>query len=319
MLNYTLKRILIAVPVFFGILLLAFVFVQLLPGDPATMMIPIEEFSADSAFIERRRAEMGLDRAIPLQFLGWVRELFNGNLGYSFHRQGVPVTELLLRRAGPTLLLTSFGVGIALLIGIPIGIAAALRQNTLFDYISAAFSMLAISIPNFFLALSGIYVFALILGWVPTAGYGPLGAERTFTEAVRYLILPGTILAAVLVGPYVRYTRQSLLEVLRQDYMTTATAKGVTRQGVVVLHGLRNALIPLTTVMAIQIPSLLAGTVIIETIFAWPGMGRLVLEAIQSRDYPIIIGVVMVSAVLVMLFNLLADLLAAVLDPRIRL
>lgn len=319
MLNYAIKRILIAVPVFFGILLLAFVLVQLLPGDPATMMMSIEEFSADSEFIERRRQEMGLDRSIPVQFVGWVRELARGNLGYSFHRRGVAVADLLLSRAGPTLLLTSFGIGVALLVGIPIGVLAALRQNTWIDYLSATVSMLAISIPNFFLGLSGIFIFALTLEWLPTAGYGPLGVERTAGLALRHLILPGGILAAVLVGPYVRYTRQSLLEVLRQDFITTATAKGVPRTGVVVLHGLRNALIPLTTVLAIQIPSLLAGTVIIETIFAWPGMGRLVLEGIQARDYPIIIGVVMASAVLVMLFNLLADLLAALLDPRIRL
>ena len=319
MLNYAIRRVLIAVPVFFGILFLAFVLVQLLPGDPATMMLSVEEFSADGEFIERRRQEMGLDRSIPVQFVGWVRELASGNLGYSFHRRGVAVADLLLDRAGPTLLLTSFGIGIALLIGVPLGVLAALRQNTWIDYLSATLSMLAISIPNFFLGLSGIFVFALTLGWLPTAGFGPLGGERTAAVAFRYLLLPGGILAAVLIGPYVRYTRQSLLEVLRQDFITTATAKGVTRTGVVVLHGLRNALIPLTTVLAIQIPALLAGTVIIETIFAWPGMGRLVLEGIQARDYPIIIGVVMASAVLVMLFNLFADLLAALLDPRIRL
>jgi peptide/nickel transport system permease protein len=146
-----------------------------------------------------------------------------------------------------------------------------------------------------------------------------LGGEPSFGDSLKHLIMPAGVLSAVLIGPYVRYTRQSMLEVLRQDYITTATAKGVPRRAILVFHGLRNALIPLTTVIAIQIPGLLAGTVIIETIFSWPGMGQLVLEGITRRDYPIIIGVVLVSAILVMLFNLFADLLAAVLDPRIRL
>lgn len=319
MLTYLARRFLIAIPVLFGILFMSFLFVQLLPGDPALMMLSVEEFSASPEFVEQRRREMGLNQPLLGRYLGWIGEVFQGNLGYSYHRRGVAVTELLMDRAGPTILLTATGVGIALLVGVPVGIVAALRQNRLFDYISAAGSMLAISIPNFFLGLMGIFVFSLWLGWLPTGGLGPLGQDRTFWVTVRYLILPAGILSAVLVGPYVRYTRQNMLEVLRQDFMTTANAKGVPRTSVVVFHGLRNALIPLTTVLAIQIPSLLAGTVIIETIFSWPGMGQLVLEAITSRDYPIIIGVVMVSAVLVMVFNLLADLLAAVLDPRIRI
>lgn len=318
MLAFVARRLLISVPVLLGILFLTFVLVHMLPGDPLTVMLTPEELAGNPAFIERRRQELGLDAPLIVQYWGWLRELAGGNLGYSFHRRGVAVTEMVAQRAGPTILLTTTGVGIALLVGVPVGIAASLRQNRLFDYLASAGSMLAISVPTFFQALIAIFIFSLVLGWLPSGGLRPLGVEPTLGTQIRYLTLPGLTLASVLIGPYVRYTRQSMLEVLRQDFMTTAKAKGVPRTSTVVKHGLRNALIPLTTVIAIQIPSLLAGTVIIETVFSWPGMGRLVIEAIGHRDYPVIIGIVMITAVLVMVANLIADIGAALLDPRIR-
>lgn len=318
MLRYTARRLLVAIPVLFGILAMAFVMTRLLPGDPLLMTMSIEEFSASDEYLEQRREALGLDKPLPVQYVAWVGEVFQGNLGTSFHRR-VPVTELIMQRIGPTVKLTGTGVLIALAIGVPIGVFAALKQNTWFDYTSATGSMIAISIPNFFLGLMAIFVFALRLKWFPTGGLRTLGGEPSLVDSLRHLAMPAAVLSAVLIGPYVRYTRQSMLDVLRQDYINTATAKGVPRPAILAFHGLRNALIPLTTVVAIQIPGLLAGTVIIETIFSWPGMGQLVLEGITRRDYPIIIGVVLVSAILVMLFNFLADILAAVLDPRIRL
>ena len=179
--------------------------------------------------------------------------------------------------------------------------------------------MFAISIPIFFLGLMAIYVFSLRLGWLPPGGISTLGVTGSFSDTVRHLALPACVLSAVLLGPYVRYVRQSMLEVLGMDYIRTAIAKGAPRMRVVFRHALRNALIPLTTVLAIQIPALLAGTLVIETVFAWPGLGLLVYDAISNRDYPIILAVVMLSAALVVLFNLIADVVAAVLDPRIRL
>lgn len=318
MLRYMLRRLSIAVPVLFGILLLAFIMTRTLPGDPLLMMMSIEEFEASDEYLETRREQLGLNDSLPVQYVKWVGEVFQGNLGTSFHRRE-PITEIIGGRIGPTIRLTGTSVLLALLFGVPAGVIAAVRQNTWFDYTSATGSMLAISIPNFFLGLMAIFVFSLRLRWLPTGGLGTLGAESTLWDSLRHLIMPAGVLAAVLVGPYVRYTRQSMLDVLRQDYITTAKAKGVPRRAILIFHGLRNALVPLTTVIAIQIPALLAGTVIIETIFTWPGMGQLVLEGITRRDYPIIVGVVLVSAVLVMIFNLFADLLAAVLDPRIRL
>ncbi len=318
MVRYAIRRLLVAIPVLFGILLVSFVITRMLPGDPLLMTMSIEEFDASEAYLDQRRDALNLNDSIPEQYVAWVGEVAQGNLGTSFQRR-TPVTELISERIGPTVVLTATGVSIALLIGIPIGVLAALRQNTWFDYSSSTVSMVAISIPNFFLGLMAIYVFSLRLGWLPSGGQRTLGGESGLLDSVRHLIMPAGVLSAVLIGPYVRYTRQSMLDVLKQDYITTAVAKGVRPFSIVIGHGLRNALIPLITVVAIQVPSLLAGTVIIETIFTWPGMGQLVLEGITGRDYPIIIGVVMASAVLVLLFNLAADVLAAILDPRIRL
>jgi peptide/nickel transport system permease protein len=259
-----------------------------------------------------------LDRPLPVQYVAWLGELADGNLGVSFHRK-VPVTEMIGPRVMPTLILSGTGMVIALLIGVPVGVVAALRQNTKLDYASGVGSMLAVSVPTFFQGLIAIYIFSIWLGWLPSGGMRTLGIPASGLDLFKHLILPASVLSAVLMGPYVRYTRQSLLDVLRLDHVTTAKAKGVPYWGVVVKHALRNSLIPLTTVLAVQIPALLAGTVIIEYVFSWPGMGRLVIEGINSRDYPVILAVVMITAVLVLIFNFIADVTAAILDPRIRL
>lgn len=318
MLAYLIRRLLIAIPVLLGILAMTFILVHMLPGDPATVLLTPEELQGDPEVIERRRAELGLDRPIPIQYVAWLGELTDGNLGTSFHRK-VPVTEMIAPRVMPTLILSGSGILIALLFGVPIGIAAALRQNTKFDYASNFGTMLSISIPTFFQGLVAIYIFAIWLRWLPSGGMRTLGIPPSGLDLLKHLILPAGVLSAVLMGPYVRYTRQSLLDVLRLDHVTTAIAKGVPYMGVVVKHAFRNSLIPLTTVLAVQIPALLAGTVIIEFVFSWPGMGRLVIEGINTRDYPVILAVVMITAVLVLFFNFLADVTAAILDPRIRL
>lgn len=308
----------IALPVLLGILALTFILVHMLPGDPATVLLTPEELQGDPGLIERRRAELGLDRPLPVQYVAWLGEIADGNLGVSFHRK-IPVTEMIGPRVMPTLVLSGTGMVIALLIGIPVGVVAALRQNSKLDYASGVGSMLAVSVPTFFQGLIAIYIFSIWLGWLPSGGMRTLGIPPSGLDLFRHLILPAGVLSAVLMGPYVRYTRQSLLDVLRLDHVTTAKAKGVPYWGVVVKHALRNSLIPLTTVLAVQIPALLAGTVIIEYVFSWPGMGRLVIEGINSRDYPVILAVVMITAVLVLLFNFIADVTAAILDPRIRL
>ena len=320
MVAFVLRRLAIAVPVILGILLIAFCFVHLLPGSPIQMLINPNDLSGpDSAkYLASLRAELGLNKPLPIQWLDWMGQLLKGNLGYSYQQQ-VPVTSLIGQRIGATVLLSVTALLLALAIAIPLGVVAALKQRSGFDYASVGISMFAISIPIFFLGLMAIYVFSLRLGWLPPGGISTLGVTGSFSDTVRHLALPACVLSAVLVGPYVRYVRQSMLEVLGMDYIRTAIAKGAPRMRVVFRHALRNALIPLTTVLAIQIPALLAGTLVIETVFAWPGLGLLVYDAISNRDYPIILAVVMLSAALVVLFNLIADVVAAVLDPRIRL
>jgi peptide/nickel transport system permease protein len=318
-LAYVARRLLISVPVLLGILVVSFVFLQMLPGDPVRAMLKPEQLAgASPEYLAQRRAELGLDGPVPVQFVAWIRQLLQGNLGYSFHKS-VPVTHLIGERIWPTVILAFTGMGIALLVGVSIGVLAALRQNSLFDYVSATGSIIAVSIPGFFLGLIAIYVFALWLGILPSGGIRTLGADPTFGDSLGHLVLPVGVLSSTLVGPYVRFTRQSMLEVLHQDHITTARAKGVPRRGVIIGHGLRNALIPLTTILCLQIPGLLSGVLIIEQLFSWPGLGRLGFQAVMSRDYPVVMAFVLLGSTLVMIFNLLADLLAAVLDPRIRL
>jgi peptide/nickel transport system permease protein len=319
-LGFVLRRLIIAIPVLLGILVIAFVFVHLLPGDPVRLLVDPSQLSGagSTQYLAQKRIELGLDKPLPVQWVLWMREVLTGNLGFSF-QQRVPVLQLIQERVGSTVLLTATAVVLAVLVAIPVGVLASLKQNSVLDYLAGATSMLAISIPVFFLGLLAIYVFALQLNVLPSGGRQTLGVPPTLSDTVQHLIMPAAVLAAVLTGPYVRYVRQSMLDVLRQDYITTAVAKGASPLRVVLRHALRNALISLTTVLAVQIPALLAGTVVIETVFAWPGLGLLVFQSIEGLDYPVILSVVMMSAVLVLLCNLVADVLAAVLDPRIRL
>lgn len=320
MLAYIARRLLVAIPVFVGVMVVSFLIVRLLPGDPVQLLLDPEQLQgpAGQEFLARKRAELGLDQPLPIQFIVWAGQVLHGDFGTSF-QSGEPVSSLFLQRLGPTVLLMTFGVVVALVVGVPLGTMSALRPYGKFDTITGVGSMLGISMPGFFLSLAAVYVFALQLRILPSAGMQTLGEDGSVVDLLRHLVLPGCVLAATLLGPYVRYTRQGMLEVLGQDYLTTATAKGVPRPTIVVGHALRNALVPLTTAVAVQIPALLAGTVLIEKIFAWPGLGGLMLDAITARDYPIVIAAIMLTALLVLVCNLVADLVAAALDPRIRL
>ncbi|MER7273071.1 ABC transporter permease [Dactylosporangium sp. NPDC000244] len=318
MIAFLVRRLLVSAVVLVGISVLLFVLLQLMPGDPAEMMIDPMSFSGDrDAAVALRRHELGLDASLPVQYFHWVAELLRGNLGFSFS-SGQPVTQVMAERLGPTVSLMGTALLISLLAGIPMGIVAALRRNSAVDYGTTVVSLLAISVPSFFGALLGIYVFGLKLGWVPTSGMNSIGGGG-FLDSLHHLVLPACILGFALAGPYVRYARAGMLEVLGQDFLTTARSKGLTRRRVIGRHALHNALIPLVTVVAIQIPTLFAGAVVVEQIFAWPGMGRMALDAVLARDYPILLGFVMAVAVLVLLCNLLADVAYALIDPRIRL
>ncbi|MBI2755637.1 MAG: ABC transporter permease [Chloroflexi bacterium] len=317
--QWILRRILISIPVFAGITLLTFVFVRLAPGDPVRMMVNPEYMAGDAeAYIQRVRADLGLDQPVPIQYVRWVGQVMQGNLGFSYQDRR-PVADILKERIWPTTKLMGTALLVALLLGVPVGILAALKQYSWIDYVSAVLSLTTISVPSFFLGLAAIYVFSLRLNLLPTSGMFTAGAPPDFWDDARHLILPAGILGFNLAGQFARYARSSLLEVIRQDYLTTARAKGLSARAVTLRHALPNALIPLITLVGVQIPVLFAGAVVIEQIFSWPGMGQLALSSITQRDYPVLMVFTMAIAVLVLLSNLVADISYAVVDPRIRL
>jgi peptide/nickel transport system permease protein len=313
------RRLLISVPVLLGITILGFVFVRLAPGDPVRMMINPEYMAGGAEeYIAQRRAELGLDKPLPIQYVVWLGEVARGNLGYSFFDRR-PVGDIIKERVEPTVELMGAALLLALLIGVPLGLLAALKQYSPLDYATAVVSLATISTPSFFLGLAAIYIFSLKLNLLPTSGMFTAGAPRSVGDDLRHLVLPTIILGLNLAGPFVRYARSSLLEVIRQDYLTTARAKGLGNRLVVLRHALPNALIPLITVVAIQVPALFAGAVVVEQIFSWPGMGQMALASITQRDYPVLTGFILIIAVLVLMSNLVADIAYAVVDPRIRL
>ncbi len=317
--RWILRRLLISVPVLLGITVLSFVFVRLAPGDPVRMMINPEYMAGGAEeYVARLRAQLGLDQPLPIQYVVWLGEVAKGNLGYSYFDRR-PVGDVVKERVWPTIELMGTALLIALSIGVPIGLLAAIRQYSLLDYASAVISLATISTPSFFLGLAAIYIFSLKLNLLPTSGMFTAGAPRTIGDDLHHLVLPAMILGLNLSGPFARYARSSLLEVIRQDYLTTARAKGLQQRLVILRHALPNALIPLITVIGIQIPTLFGGAVVVEQIFSWPGMGQLALASISQRDYPVLTGFIMIVAVIVLISNLLADLSYAVVDPRIRL
>jgi peptide/nickel transport system permease protein len=243
--------------------------------------------------------------------------LLQGNLGFSTQDRQ-PVADKIVARVGPTLRLMVAVQLISLLVAVPVGVLSALRQYSVLDYLVSVLGFAAVSIPSFFLALAGIFVFGLHLGWLPTSGMRTVGEEASFVDFVQHLTLPAFVLGLTNAAPLIRYVRSSMLEVIRQPYVDVARAKGLSERAVVYGHAARNALIPLITVITLGLPGLIGGAVIIETIFAWPGMGQLAIAAVRARDYPTIMALNLITASLILLSNLLADVLYAAVDPRIK-
>jgi len=316
--QFVLRRLLIAIPVLIGVTLLSYLLVDLAPGDPVTAFIdPVTRAELGEEWVELRQEQLGLNEPVAVRYLLWLRELGQGNLGFSLI-SGQSVTGQILDRFGPTLLLMGTALFLGTVIGIPLGILLAVRQYSLLDYLTTIGGFLAISTPSFFLGLSLVYLFAVRWRVFPSSGMRTLGAEETAGDLLRHIVLPVTVLALAQIPMVMRYARATMLEVLRQDYVTTARAKGLRERIVLIRHAFRNALIPLVTIVGLSLPDLLSGAVITETIFQWPGMGLLALRAVNARDYPLILGTILVTATLVLLSNLIADLLYALADPRIR-
>lgn len=318
MVAYLIRRLLINVFVFFVITIAIFVLVHKAPGDPIAMLIPPDELTSSSAaYIAQKRHELGLDRPLIVQYWRWFGNALHGDLGYSL-LNGRSVTSLLAARIGPTLELMGVGLLLSLIVAFPLGIIAAVRRNTVVDYLATFFSLGSVSVPVFIVSLAAIYVFTLKFQLLPSSGMSdPI--HPGLVDSIRHLILPATILGFGNSGPFMRYVRSSMIGELGADYVRTAEAKGAPPHRVVIRHALRNSLIPVVTIIAANLPQLLAGAVVIEQVFAWPGMGQLALSSVQQHDYSVIIGFALVIAILVLLSNLLADILYTVVDPRVRL
>ena len=304
MLTYLLRRILIAVPTLLGVVLLVFLMVRLAPGDPAILLAG--EFATPET-LEAIRTRYGLDRPLPEQFALYLGALLQGDLGESA-RSRRPVLEELKTYFPNTVVLATAAILVALATGIPLGILAALRQGSWLDLGVMVLALLGVSMPVFWFGLLAILIFSVELGWFPVAGKGTLA----------HLVLPAVTLGINATALLARMTRGTLVEVLSQDYIRTARANGLAERVVIFKHALRNALIPVVTVAGLEFGSLLAGAVITETIFAWPGLGQLLVGSILSRDYPVVQGAVLLVAFTFTLVNLMVDLLYAWIDPRVR-
>lgn len=312
--KYILKRILIAIPVLIGITLIDYA-IMCLAGSPLEML---KGPRISDAALQAKEIAAGLDKPLIVQYFVWLFQLLQGNLGYSM-KSYEPVSVMIGSHIGPTLLLMGASLTLSLLIAVPAGIYSAVKQYSKGDYAVVTASFIGSSIPSFFLALILIYIFTVKLGILPSGGMNTLGMDGSVADTIRHMVLPVTVLAVSLAGSNIRYIRSSFLEILQQDYLRTARAKGIGYKRVIWKHAMRNALLPIVTVIGMQIPMLFGGAVIIEQVFSWPGLGLMTMTAIMGRDYPVIMGVCLLSAVVVLVSNLITDILYALVDPTIQL
>ena len=314
MTKYIIKRILIAIPVLIGITIIDYA-IMCLAGSPLEML---KGPRVSEAAVEAKKIAMGLDNPFYIQYFVWLSQLLHGNMGYSV-KSYQPVLEMIRSHLGPTLLLMGVSLVVSLILAVPAGIYSAIHQYSKGDYAVVTASFLGSSIPGFFLSLLLIYIFTIKLKLLPSSGMITLGTKGGAADVAKHMVMPVIVLATSMAGSNIRYIRSAVLEILQQDYLRTARAKGIGRFRVIYKHALRNALVPIVTVIGMEIPMLFGGAVIIEQVFSWPGLGLMTMSAIIGRDYPVIMGVCLLSAVVVLIANLVTDILYALVDPTISL
>jgi peptide/nickel transport system permease protein len=317
---YAARRVLIAAPILWAITVLAFALLSLAPGDAVDALVLSRgqgRLVLSGADLQNLKHQYGLDQPLPLRYLVWLGQVVRGNLGFRVS-DGYSVALLVADRLPRTLELMGAAMLVGLLIGLPLGLYSALRQYSVADYVLTVFAFLGVSVPSFFAAIGALYVFAVWLHLLPVAGYVTPGRAPSLADELYHLILPASVLALEFVAGFMRYARASMLEVLREEYVMTARAKGLAERVVIMRHAFRNALLPIITVVGLSLPNLIAGAVIIESLFNWPGLGQLYFTAIGERDYPSMMAMVLLSGTMVLFSSLLADLAYAVVDPRIR-
>lgn len=311
---YTLRRLLHALPLLLGISLLLFTLLHLAPGGPDAVFAQNPHLTA--ADRARIRRIYGLDQPLAVQYWRWLRATARGNLGYSYV-EGRPVAEMIAERLPATFTLMGAALGLAAVLAAAIGVWTGMHPRSRSDYVLTAGSFFGFSMPVFWFGLLLQLVFADWLGWLPSSGRGYAAGPPTVGVALRHLVLPAVVLSLLYMASWSRYLRSSLIDQLGEEYLRTARAKGLGRRRAILRHGVRNALIPVVTIVALQLPGLFTGAVITETIFAWPGIGRLYFTAVGRQDYTVLMGILVVGSGLVVVANLLADLLVAWLDPRV--
>jgi len=320
MTQYVIRRLLQAAPLLLVISLLTFLIVEIAPGD-ATQMYVNPEQGADPEYLAQVRRSLGLDEPFYVRYAAWLGRTVQGDLGFSF-RTRRPVTQEVGERLPNTLLLGGTALFFSFIFAIPIGVISALKRYTLVDYVVSVLALVGISVPIFWVALILIQVFAIQLGWFPASGMTDVRESYTgfahTVDVLRHMLLPAIVLSLAQIASWSRYQRSALLEVLGQDYIRTARGKGLSEWRVISFHALRNTMLPILTLIGISIPNLVTGAFVTETIFSWPGMGRLGVGAVSGRDYPVIMAVTLLSALLILTGNLLTDLAYAWADPRIR-
>ena len=312
--RFIIRRLLGAIPLLLGVAILSFLFAQLMPGGPDTLFARSGRMTQQQ--LDNIRHNMGLDQPTHVQLMRWLGNLLQGDLGTSY-RQNRPVTEVIMDVFPNTLVLMIAGLTISLIVALLFGVMAALRQYSAFDNITSFFSYFGLAMPVFWFGLMLQILFAVKLGWLPSAGMHGANQDGLW-DLARHLVLPAFTIAIGSIAGWSRYVRSSTLEVLGQDYVRTARAKGLRERRILTGHVLKNSLIPFVTVVSIDIPLYLTGAVLTETVFSWPGMGRLFYDSLTVRDYPVLMGILILGAVLIVLGNLIADVLYGLLDPRIK-
>lgn len=314
MLRITLQRVVQGVIVLLLVSAITFLLVGYAPGGPSSVM-RMDVTSEQREALARR---LGLDQPVPVRYIHWLVGALHADLGTSMS-SNEPVAFRIGQRLPNTILLAAVALGVSILVGVPMGVIAALRRNTVADFVLAFFSVMGVSLPAFWLGIMLILTLSVSLHWLPSSGLASSGSEGDLGDRLAHIIMPAIVLSTTVLPYVVRFTRSALLEVLGQDYVRTATAKGLPRPRVVYNHALRNALVPVVSIVGTLVPRLVGGAVVTEAVFGWPGMGRLAVEAANGRDYPLIVGITVVVAAVVVLSSLVVDLAYSWLDPRIRL
>ncbi|HEX6988829.1 MAG TPA: ABC transporter permease [Bacillota bacterium] len=311
--TYLIRRLLHTIVVLWLVSVITFLLIHLTPGGPA--VLAGMDYTAEQR--EQIRRAFGLDRPLPERYVSWLGDVLRGDFGMTLNTS-MDIGDLLAERLPPTLLLAGSALLLSVVIGVPVGVLSALRPYSAYDYVVTVASFIGVAVPSFWLAILLILAFAVELQWLPSSGLATVGAPFSLADRLRHLLMPMLVMSTITLPYVIRFTRSAMLEVLRRDYVRTARAKGLGRMTVVVRHALRNALFPVITVVGLQLPRLVSGSVVTEQVFAWPGMGRLAVTAAVGRDYPLIMAVTMVVSAVVLLTNLLVDVLYGLLDPRVR-